>query len=173
MIIVFYESEVQDIFEGIVRAIATARNNLRKGRMALQMRQMTSMDGDSVRNARLAFARMPRSRGGAAGNEKSVFDTIDQQLEAAQTLSEHGAHQFLREGDCSAEISGIKTRLAEVEELARKEVEKLAREDAAKAEAEKAQEKNKQEAASIAAASESTTLEPDVENDVMEVDPEH
>ncbi|KAI9883380.1 MAG: glutathione S- transferase, nitrogen catabolite repression regulator [Watsoniomyces obsoletus] len=175
MIIVFYESEVQDIFEGIVRAIATARNNLRKGRMAFQMRQMTSsMEGDSMRNARLAFARMPRSRGGGSNtnsNEKSVFDTIDQQLEAAQTLSEHGAHQFLREGDCSAEICGIKKRLAEVEELARKEMEKLAREDAAKAEAEKAQEEKRREIASTTAASEPTGVEPD-ETGVMEVDSE-
>ena len=135
MIIVYYDSAVQDSFEKVVRQISIARNNLRKGKMAAKMMQMTSRhegllpgggDDDPVLSTRLAFSRMSRMRAstGAGGDEKSVYDKIDQGLEAAQNLSEHGAHQFLRDGDCSSEIFGIRSTLGEVAELAKAELDK-------------------------------------------------
>ena len=133
MIIVYYDSAVQEAFEGIVRVVGTARNNIRKGRMAAKMKQMTALpDGvsslmggdDSTFTTRLAFSRISRSRG--AGEEKTVLDTIDQTLEVSQSLCEHGAHQFLRDGDCSAEISSIRLKLEEVARLAKIEADKLA-----------------------------------------------
>lgn len=128
MIIVYYDSAVQEVFEGVVRNISNSRNNLRKGRMAAKMKAMTASpsvdmdDENSVLNTRLAFTRMSKARG---GQENAVFDSIDRLLETAQSLSEHGAHQFLRDGDCSMEISGIKTKLVEVAELAKQEIQKL------------------------------------------------
>ena len=135
MIIVYYDSAVQDSFEKVVRQISIARNNLRKGKMAAKMIQMTSRhdallprggDDNPLLSTRLAFSRMSRMRasGGTGAGEKSVYDRIDQDLEAAQNLSEHGAHQFLRDGDCSSEIFGIKSTLSDAAELAKAELDK-------------------------------------------------
>ena len=192
MIIVYYESAVQEIFEGIVRNISTARNNLRKGRMALKMKQMTSISdrvavsmgaAEAVLSARLAMTRIPQAR---PADEKTVFDTIDQRLEAAQSLSEHGAHQFLREGDCTSEISGIKNRLSEVTELARQELERLAREEAEKAKAQEVESSSEPALGAISPDDEPKSLAqpvdrpdddraqpPDIENAVMvDIDPD-
>ncbi|KAI9782984.1 MAG: hypothetical protein M1816_001644 [Peltula sp. TS41687] len=180
MIIVYYDSAVQDAFEAIVREIGTARNNIRKGRMAARMKQMTSIpdedfgaDGGALK-AKLAFTRSSRSRGGEG---KTVYDTIDQALEVSQSLCEHGAHQFLRDGDCSTEISGIKSRLDEVTALAKVETEKLA--DAEKKEEEDRQEQERlKQLQREEKSSEETTLQKEdgtIETsptDIIEVDTE-
>ncbi|KAI9790306.1 MAG: hypothetical protein M1833_001965 [Piccolia ochrophora] len=136
MIIVYYDSAVQEAFEGIVRNIGTARNNIRKGRMAAKMKQMTSLPddvmdlGDAGFRSKLAYTRVSRSRG---GEEKTPYDHIDLALETAQSLCEHGAHQFLRDGDCAAEIHGIRVRLEEAAGLAGKEADKLKEQEAKEA----------------------------------------
>ena len=52
----------------------------------------------------------------------SVFDTVDAELEAAQTLCEVGAHQVLRYGDCRDELGGTKQRFESMLELAHEQV---------------------------------------------------
>jgi hypothetical protein len=59
-----------------------------------------------------------------------IFDEVDKGLEWCQARCEHAAHQFLREGDCSTEITNIKKRLDEVKVTAEKEIEKLKKEEA-------------------------------------------
>jgi hypothetical protein len=54
----------------------------------------------------------------------SIFDELDTGLEWCQGMCEHAAHQFLRDGDCSIEISNIKRRLTEVKEAAERELTK-------------------------------------------------
>ncbi|KAI9829881.1 MAG: hypothetical protein M1826_005303 [Phylliscum demangeonii] len=140
MIIVYYDSAVQEAFEAVVRNVSTARNLLRKGRMAAKMKQVTALpdelasllgsDESALVSSRLAFSRMSRARGGG-GDEKTIFDTIDQALEASQSFCEHGAHQFLRDGDCAAEIASIKLKLGEVRTLAQAEWARLAKEEEA------------------------------------------
>jgi hypothetical protein len=61
----------------------------------------------------------------SGGGTPDIFDNVDKGLEWVQSQCEHAAHQFLRDGDCSTEIANIKRRLAEVREIAGKEVEKL------------------------------------------------
>lgn len=166
MIIVHYDSAVQEAFEGIVRNVGTARNNIRKGRMAAKMKQMTSMpDGvssllgaDGSLNPRLAFARVSRSR---SAEDKTIYDTIDLGLEYCQSLCEHGAHQFLRDGDCSTEISGIKRKLGEVGVLAKAEMDKLAAAEAMSAVREAA-------SAELAAVEENTKIEVAVEERALD-----
>lgn len=60
-----------------------------------------------------------------------VFDELDKGLEYVQSMCEHGAHQFLRDGDCGEEVANIKRRLAETKELADKEMARVEREDPA------------------------------------------
>jgi hypothetical protein len=49
----------------------------------------------------------------------------DAALEKAQSLCERGAHQFLREGDCEAEIVGAKESFEEVKRLSDQELIRL------------------------------------------------
>ncbi|KAK4151095.1 hypothetical protein C8A00DRAFT_17461 [Chaetomidium leptoderma] len=58
-----------------------------------------------------------------------VYDELDKGLEYVQSMCEHAAHQFLRDGDCGEEVSNIKRRLGETKELADKEMARVERED--------------------------------------------
>ncbi|KAL2136742.1 hypothetical protein VTI74DRAFT_1783 [Chaetomium olivicolor] len=69
----------------------------------------------------------PASLGGMAGD--SVFDELDRGLEYVQSMCEHAAHQFLRDGECAEEVANIKSRLGETKELADREMERVKRED--------------------------------------------
>ncbi|KAI9675953.1 MAG: hypothetical protein M1829_003191 [Trizodia sp. TS-e1964] len=150
MIIVYYDSFVQDAFETLVRYISTARNNIRKAKMEMKMAAITALasqsstsgpaDGDeedevAVRaRLQMTLSRSRMARGSAMPprrtgpvltsadmapvttpvmEPKTGFDTAEEALEQAQGLCEHAAHQFLRDGDCEVEISGIKKRLVE------------------------------------------------------------
>ncbi|KAF3483083.1 uncharacterized protein GIQ15_02407 [Arthroderma uncinatum] len=68
----------------------------------------------------------------------SAFDLADKQLELAQSLCETAAHQFLRNGDCSRELSRTLERLGTALEMAQAEEKRL--------EAEKEAEKQRQQA---------------------------
>ncbi|KFY12110.1 hypothetical protein V491_06907, partial [Pseudogymnoascus sp. VKM F-3775] len=48
-----------------------------------------------------------------SGLGSSIFDELDTGLEWCQSMCEHAAHQFLRDGQCTSEIEGIKSRLQE------------------------------------------------------------
>ncbi|OBT90546.1 hypothetical protein VE02_00999 [Pseudogymnoascus sp. 03VT05] len=60
------------------------------------------------------------SRVSALGS--SIFDELDSGLEWCQSMCEHAAHQFLRDGQCTSEIEGIKSRLQEVWDRAGEEM---------------------------------------------------
>ncbi|CAK7263964.1 hypothetical protein SEPCBS119000_000749 [Sporothrix epigloea] len=59
-----------------------------------------------------------------------VFDELDRGLEYVQSMCEHAAHQFLRDGDCNDEISNIKRRLIETKEQADREMDRAEKETA-------------------------------------------
>jgi hypothetical protein len=75
-----------------------------------------------------------------SGSFGSIFDELDTGLEWCQSMCEHAAHQFLRDGTCDTEIVGIKKRLWEVREVAEREKVKVMEE-------EKEQRKRKEEMA--------------------------
>ncbi len=133
MIVVYYDSMIQEAFERLVRNIAAARNQIRKGKMAASFHaRMASMGmaenpvaaADEVATV---HPKGPRSRSirrdVADAGRVHAFDEADGDLEAAQSLCEVGAHQFLRDGDCAEEIQGARTRLANCLRVARTEVE--------------------------------------------------
>jgi len=112
MIIVYYDSDIQKSFEGVVRHIGTARNNIRKARMANRMEAFSKGRNVSV---------LPVSRTGST----DVYTMVDGALETAQSLCERGAHQFLREGDCETEITGAKNSFEEAQQLSNQELATL------------------------------------------------
>ena len=207
MIIVYYDSAVQNAFEELVKLISASRNTMRKGKMAARMADMKRMaelqtdtdsedeplpetkdvangnghavastpviptrkdlelDDDDNKVPKLEFVstrKMGPSRDSPAaaalrmnGNGhitgmgrrplfpgcrgigglrtpdsfSSIFDELDSGLEWCQSMCEHAAHQFLRDGNCNTEIAGIKRRLWEVKEIAEREAAKVAAEE--------------------------------------------
>ncbi|KAI1779730.1 hypothetical protein F4818DRAFT_150792 [Hypoxylon cercidicola] len=59
---------------------------------------------------------------GSFQEKGDIWEELDKGLEFVQGMCEHGAHQFLRDGDCSDEVEKIKTRLAQTKEMADKEL---------------------------------------------------
>ncbi|KAL8652786.1 MAG: hypothetical protein Q9210_002483 [Variospora velana] len=139
LVIVYYDSAIQDAFESLVRNIAGARNNLRKGRTAASFKaRMASMgmgddddDGYPTLDPKLMVKRVQRA---SPPSESPRFQQADEDLEAAQNLCEVAAHQFLRDGDCGEEIAGTRKRFEDCLETARAEVKKLQAEDSQKTE---------------------------------------
>ena len=138
MIIVYYDSAIQAAFEDLVRCIAGARNNLRKGKTAATFKaRMLSIgmgDGDDdddsypILNPKMMIKRGRRAS--SAPDAGSRFDQADGDLEAAQNLCEVAAHQFLRDGDCEEELDGTRKRFEDCLKVAKEEVEKLEKEEA-------------------------------------------
>lgn len=141
MVIVYYDSTIQEGFEAIVRNIAGARNTLRKGKTtaSFQARMATigmSLDDDPFSGAAKyklmgpKMMRPPIPSGHIGGpdllnndNKSTCFEDADKDLESAQNLCEVAAHQFLRDGDCRLEIEGTRKRFENVLQMAKKEVE--------------------------------------------------
>ncbi|KAL9013868.1 MAG: hypothetical protein Q9173_001466 [Seirophora scorigena] len=139
LVIVYYDSAIQDAFESLVRNIAGARNNLRKGRTAASFKaRMASMgmgdDDDDAYPTLDAKMMVKRSSRAPPPSESPSFQQADEDLEAAQNLCEVAAHQFLRDGDCGEEIAGTRKRFEECLETAKAEVEKLRAEESKKTE---------------------------------------
>jgi hypothetical protein len=62
-------------------------------------------------------------------NTNKVYDELDKGLEYVQSMCERGAHQFLRDGECTEEIEGIQGRLGEVKGLADREMDRVLKEE--------------------------------------------
>ena len=144
MVIVYYDSTIQDAFESLVRSIAGARNTLRKGKTSASFKaRMASlgMDDDPFSGAanfkkmgpKIMRPGVPSSRLEPEflnDDKGSCFEDADKALETAQNLCEVAAHQFLRDGDCRLEIEGTRQKFEHSLEVAKKEVERLQAEDA-------------------------------------------
>ena len=142
MVVVYYDGEIQNAFESLVKSIATARNILRKGKVTASFKaRMASMGAEATSfsspggdfamlNPKLIRSSVfSRTRFGDSDVKMVEFDDADKDLETAQNLCEVGAHQFLRDGDCRLEITGTRARFENILEIARKEVEKLKMEE--------------------------------------------
>ncbi|KAK4134693.1 hypothetical protein BT67DRAFT_301806 [Trichocladium antarcticum] len=69
-------------------------------------------------------------RGGVGPDGKpDLYDELDQGLEYVQSMCEHAAHQFLRDGECGEEVANIRRRMTETRDLADKEMERIKQED--------------------------------------------
>lgn len=61
--------------------------------------------------------------------QPDVFDELDKSLESVQSMCEHAAHQFLRDGDCSEEVVSIKDRLSGTRTSAEKQIQHMLDQD--------------------------------------------
>ena len=144
MVVVYYDSAVQESFESLFRSIAGARNNLRKGKTtALFKSRMASlgMEGSSYpiaeeprllnpKTMRAGLARRTIGPGFNVDGKMSTFDAADKDLEITQRLCEAAAHQCLRDGDCRPEIESMRKRFEACRAIATREIERLKEEEA-------------------------------------------
>ncbi|KAM6505298.1 hypothetical protein FSOLCH5_014527 [Fusarium solani] len=142
--IVFYDSYVPGFFDELVRFVSSSRNLMRKAKMAARVAQIkklaeqdVSEDGSNGEDelpslqyvSSRRFGPMSISRNGPNDGPPDVYDKLDKGLEFVRSMCEHGAHQFLRDGDCNDEVSKVQKRLTEVLEMANKEMERVQREE--------------------------------------------
>lgn len=145
-VVIYYDSIVQNAFEGLVKVIATARNNVRKGKQAQVLERGLSLpslgtgnNGRRLRNAVVpnppqsdATTDLPREPklllNDSPTCDEAAFNEVAKDLEAAQALCETAAHQFLRDGDCTLEIDQIRAYFENVLLVARAQVVALQRE---------------------------------------------
>ena len=156
-VIIYYDSHLQHELDTMVKAVGVARNNLRKGRNALNAsrgfqlptlsrRHDAATLTPSLENIRSQTISRPgrykrRSASQAAANEEEAcFTDVDKMLENVQNQCETAAHQFLRDGDCKMELDSAQTSLNAILEKAVRTVEVL-REKANKEEEEEARAK--------------------------------
>ena len=144
MVVVYYDSAVQEAFESLFRSIASARNNLRKGKTAATFKiRMASLDmGEGSYPAtgeiltlnpkmlRVGLGRRTLGPDFGADDNLSSFDEADKDLETTQNLCEVAAHQFLRDGDCRLELDGMRKKFENCRAIAKREVDKLKEEEA-------------------------------------------
>ena len=135
--IIYYDSAIQEGFETLVRNIGSARNSLKKGRHhisfkarieASRMEDYPSASRGKLRHPIGQIEKSNTQKGsGTLTSDLGVeaFDNIDKYLEVAQSLCELGAHQFLRDGDCSDEVQGVKERFENSLRIAMEQVDLL------------------------------------------------
>ena len=141
-VIIYYDSALQNSFEGLVKELGTARNNLRKGKQAraleLGLRLPSLSTGNYVRTPQgRILPSPPKSRpptdiviepklllNDSPPVDDASFTEIAKDLEAAQTLCETGAHQFLRDGDCTFEIDRIRAFFQHALRIAKAQIER-------------------------------------------------
>lgn len=148
--VVHYDGETQKRFEQLVRAVGTSRNAIRKGKMSAKVDALSwsgssssassctsesgGEDGDYSGVTSGLRYKSSRSRPKFGRNDGSeAFDKVDGRLEKAQSLCERAAHQILRDGDCTLEVTNAKEHFSEALRMAtaelpamRKKAEKVA-----------------------------------------------
>lgn len=130
-VLIHYDSHTQTLLEKLVRDIGGARNHIRKGRMSYMMKSGYGRKTfSSSPDAAVPFYRSTRQikAGPKGASNNTPFDIADQHLEVAQNLCETAAHQFLRRGDCLAELEKTKGKLSSALDMAKDEVKRLAEE---------------------------------------------
>ncbi|KAK4202862.1 hypothetical protein QBC40DRAFT_37890 [Triangularia verruculosa] len=129
--------------DGTIEAAPASPNGNAEEVPALQYVSTRRLMGGGPSAMMAARAAMGRSYGRAGARNSvtlgpdgkslqgDVYDELDKGLEFVQSMCEHAAHQFLRDGDCGEEVSKIQRRLRETKELADKEMERVKKESPA------------------------------------------
>ena len=143
MVVVYYDSAVQEAFESLFRSVASARSNLRKGKLATIFKSRMASLGTSgcsspapeehavlsPKMLKVGLGRRTLGLDSGANDNVASFEEADNDLEITQNLCEVAAHQFLRDGDCRLEIEGMRKKLENCRAIAEREVEKLKEEE--------------------------------------------
>ena len=139
--VVFYDGDTQKRFEKLVRQVGSSRNSIRKGKMSAKVDALSRCgssasdsgsggEGDDFDpfTAQLSWkARRPTRPAFGRGDNSEAFDRVDGRLEKGQALIERAAHQILRDGDCTVEVTNAKEHFSEALKMAEAELPALRR----------------------------------------------
>lgn len=138
MVVIYYDGDIQKRLEALVRSIGTSRNSLRKGKTSARVHGLTwsSFEDDDERNASgVPVVEMTKAVGGSPSPlerrsegmkpERDAFVIVDGLLERAQAMCERAAHQLLRDGDCTPEMTTAKEQFASAQEIGTHELPAL------------------------------------------------
>ncbi|OQO09475.1 hypothetical protein B0A48_04875 [Cryoendolithus antarcticus] len=140
-VVVYYDGDIQNRFESLVKKVSVCRNSIRKAKMNAKMerlarsaspddREDNSAEDDSPAELQAkivmpAWQRRQEHRVKVENDDGRVaFDTVDGLLEKSQNLCERAAHQILRDGDCLPELSQAKERMISALSTAERETPK-------------------------------------------------
>lgn len=129
-----YDGETQQRFEAAVRTIAHCRNAMRKGKMSAKVdflarcssssddEDSADEDGPPNLTTKLGHPSSPlhplRSPRVLPRDEDTMaFDQADAYLDQAQALCERAAHQVLRDGDCTLELTQAKEKITRAQSV--------------------------------------------------------
>ena len=147
-VVIHYDGHVQEQLDAMFKNANIARNNLRKGRNALNASRgfrlptlsktqdnLTSSSLENIRSmskrgsspltpgaAKITLSRRPLQ---AQDKDEEAFLECDKALEQVSVLYETAAHQFLRDGDCKKELDNAQTKLVHLVQSAKATVESL------------------------------------------------
>jgi hypothetical protein len=158
MVVIYYDAYLQEQLDALVKSIGGARNNLRKGKLsrsATRGFQLPYLRRAAEHNSHAVppmngYGQLSTPFIAISTDAKTqpvsptpiadeAFTAADKHLEAAQNLCERAAHQVLRDGDCSVELTSAAAKFESVLELAIVTVAQLRVEDAEAKEEEKDQ----------------------------------
>lgn len=134
MVVVYYDGEIQQRFESVVRTIGICRNSMRKGKMSARINSLSheEVSGSSEEtlgedivtpiNLKLYSSRLRTNRAVSSLDGTEAFDKADSFLDKAQALCERAAHQVLRDGDCATEIQNAKENIMSAIEIGKAEL---------------------------------------------------
>lgn len=136
MVVIYYDSHVQEQLEALVRKLGAIRNDLRRAKQTTilnrglylpQLRRKydvnvpssASFEARPFRTTRSMTQKPPADAPAATlphyeAHSDATFLAVDRDLETAQNLCETAAHQFLRDGDCKVELEDSLKRLESV-----------------------------------------------------------
>lgn len=113
----------EDGFKDASLVLAKLGHRAKFGRIEARGVRMTSTNRNGSIN------KDNKKEGPEALDGSESFDLLDRTLEKAQNQCERGAHQLLRDGDCSEEIDSILAWFQEVLTICEKELSKISNEN--------------------------------------------
>ena len=122
LVIIYYDGHIQSELDKLVRAYGAARNNLRKGRLTytaskgLFLPSTTRRQDNHLGSSKVPLLVKQTSETSLISTTspptgEAAFGQIDKELEQVQSLCENAAHQAIRDGDISRELTDAASKI--------------------------------------------------------------
>jgi hypothetical protein len=143
LVVVYYDGDVQKCFTEFVQAVASSRYDIRRSKLSAKVdnlsRSRSSSSGSGSSGSvgeettksigtftyKTTRLRLQDLSAVSKPDGSKALDKVDGLLEQSQTLCEHAAHQVLRDGDCTQEVTQAKELLEQARKCAEREMPSL------------------------------------------------
>lgn len=136
LVVIYYDSHLQEELDKLVKAFGTARNMLRKGKLSYTAAKGFALPSLGRRDnlipnplsrsiPSLSKATTEPNMVMVSPGVQGLFSQIDKEIERVQTWCEVAAHQAIRDGDVQSEMENSASKLDVVLAMANSAVETL------------------------------------------------